>query len=290
MKKTVFAYAKAIIAMLIWGSLALFVKNIDYPSAEIVLARILFAMAFLLILFALKRRRPDGAALKKHGLKLLISGAAMGMNWAALFESYRWVDVSIATLCYYTAPVFVMIGSILIFREKLSLPRAAGMIAAVAGMFIVTGAVMGGADPVKGVLFALLSAVLYASVSLSVKSVSGLSGLEITIGQLAGALCVMLPYALITHRGAWRFPETGELLCMAALGVLHTGIALYAYFSAIQDLSVQSVALLSYIDPLSALGFAAMFLGERMGFMQWIGAALILGGALFGELIKTKKN
>jgi len=44
------------------------------------------------------------------------------------------------------------------------------------------------------------------------------------------------------------------------------------------------VALLSYIDPLSALGFAALFLGDRLSGMQWIGAALILGGAIVGEV------
>ena len=53
---------------------------------------------------------------------------------------------------------------------------------------------------------------------------------------------------------------------------------------------MQSVALLSYIDPLSALGFAALFLGDRLSVRQWIGAALILGGALIGELVKSNKS
>lgn len=290
MKSRTAAYIMVILSMLIWGTLALFVKNIGFASAEIVLARILFGLLFLVAAYFFTRKKSPGENIRRNLPRLLLSGACMGFNWMCLFESYRWVDVSIATLCYYMAPVFVVLGSLVFFRQKLNLMRALGMIAAIGGMLITTGAVMGGVDPAKGVVFALMSAVLYASVTLFVKSVKGLSGLEITIGQLVGALVVILPYALLTHEGPWRAPTMIELGSMATLGLVHTGIALYFYFSAVQVLPVQSSALLSYIDPLSALGFAAVFLGESMSGMQWIGAALILGGALFGELMGSRKK
>ena len=290
MKNRSMAYFMVILSMLIWGTLALFVKNIGYSSAEIVLARIIFGLVFLAAVYMFTKNKSPKENIRRSLPRLLVSGACMGFNWVCLFEAYRWVDVSIATLCYYMAPVFVVLGSLVFFRQRLNLMRALGIIAALAGMLITTGAVMGGADPTKGVLFALASAVLYASVTLFVKSVRGLSGLEITIGQLLGALAVILPYVLFTHEGPWRAPEMTELASMACLGLIHTGIALYLYFSAVQALPVQSSALLSYIDPLSALAFAAIFLGDRMSGMQWIGAALILGGALFGELMGSRKK
>jgi len=284
------AYAMVILSMLIWGTLALFVKNVGYSSAEIVLVRIVFGLAFLLAAYLLTKKKSGAAAIRRNLPRMLISGAFMGFNWICLFEAYRWVDVSIATLCYYMAPVFVMLGSLLFFRQKLNAARCIGMAAALAGVMITTGAVMGGIDPTRGVLFALASAVLYASVTLLVKSVKGLSGLEITIGQLVGALVVILPYVLLSHEGAWRLPTALELGSMATLGLVHTGIALFFYFSAIQALPVQSTALLSYIDPLSALAFAAIFLGDRMTGIQWLGAALILGGALVGELLGSRQH
>lgn len=290
MRSKTIAYIMLILSMLIWGSLALFVNAIGYSSAEIVLARIVTGLAFLLIAYAFSKKKADRRVFAIQMPKMLISGAAMGLNWAALFASYQYVDASIATLCYYIQPVFVMIGSIVFFKQRLSIWRAIGMAAALSGMALVTTAVMGGSDPVRGVLLALLSGALYAGVVLSVKRLHDLSGLEITIGQLCGALIVMLPYALISHRGAWHAPALREIACMAALGILHTGCALYMYFSAIRRLSVQSVALLGYIDPLSALGFAALFLGDRLSMRQWIGAALILGGALLGELVRTDAN
>ena len=290
MKNRTAAYFMVILSMLIWGTLALFVKNVGYSSAEIVLARIIFGLIFLIAVYCFTKKKSPKENVRRSIPRLLVSGACMGFNWVCLFEAYRWVDVSIATLCYYMAPVFVVLGSLVFFRQKLNLMRAAGIIAALVGMLITTGAVMGGADPMKGVLFALMSAVLYASVTLFVKSVHGLSGLEITIGQLLGALVVILPYVLLTHEGPWRAPSASEFGSMATLGLVHTGIALFLYFSAVQALPVQSSALLSYIDPLSALAFAAAFLGESMSGMQWLGAALILGGALFGELMGNKKK
>lgn len=290
MQNRTIAYIMVILSMLIWGTLALFVKNIGYSSAEIVLARIIFGLIFLVAVYLFSKKKSPKESIRKCLPRLLVSGACMGFNWMCLFESYRWVDVSIATLCYYMAPVFVVLGSLLFFRQKLNLMRAVGIIAALAGMLITTGAVMGGIDPAKGVIFALMSAVLYASVTLFVKSVKGISSLEVTICQLLGAFVVILPYVLLTHEGPWRAPAMIELGSMATLGLVHTGIALYLYFSAVQALPVQSSALLSYIDPLSALAFAAAFLGESMSGMQWIGAALILGGALFGELMGNRKK
>lgn len=289
MRGKTLSYLMIILAMFIWGSLALFVKNVGYSSAEIVLGRIVFGLAFLLVIYAVTKKKSDRTTVRKYLPRLLITGAAMGMNWMALFEAYNWVDVSIATLCYYVSPIVVMLGSLAFYKERISAARIVGTVAAVVGMVIVTGAVMGGADPVKGVLLGLVSACFYASVTLSNKAVRGLTGLEITLGQLLGALIVFLPYVLISHEGPWRAPQMTELVSLMMLGFVHTGVALYLYFSSIQRLPVQSVALLSYIDPLSALCFAAVFLGDRLSGMQWIGAALILGGAIVGEVFTTRK-
>jgi hypothetical protein len=70
----------------------------------------------------------------------------------------------------------------------------------------------------------------------------------------------------------------------------HKNIGCYFYFSSIGDLPVQTVSILGYLEPLSALFFAAAFLGESLSYWQWIGAALILGGAAFGELFRPKQT
>ena len=117
-----------------------------------------------------------------------------------------------------------------------------------------------------------------------------LSGLEMTIIQLFGAALVIIPYTFITHSGEWlNFASEGGIYAIL-VGLLHTGVALFLYFSAIQELPAQTCALCSYIDPASALIFAAVLLGDVLSPLQWIGALMILGGAAVGEILGNKKS
>jgi len=82
----------------------------------------------------------------------------------------------------------------------------------------------------------------------------------------------------------------GNLIPILILGVVNTGIGCYFYFSSIDRLPVQSVSILGYLEPLSALIFSAAILGEKLSLVQIAGAALILGGAAYGELFRSKNK
>lgn len=287
------AYIMLISSMLIWGSLPIFVSQVSYSSEQVVLCRVVLGLVFLLIVFLLRGKRPNRDGIRKYGLQLLVTGVIMGFNWMFLFDAYRFVDVSIATLCYYTEPVLVCIASAFLFKEKMTPIKIVSIVAAVIGMFIVNGVSAGGSDPLRGIACGLLAALLYCCVTLSNKTVHGLSGLETTIVQLIGAAIVMIPYVLLSQ--GFGAPVYGwkDVIFMLALGILHSGIALLIYFSSMQVLPAQTVALCSYVDPASALFFAAVFLGDRMTFLQWIGAILIIGGAAAPHilpLLQKKKN
>ena len=284
------SYAKLIASMLIWGTLPIFVTNIPCSSAETVMWRIIFGTAFLLLVFVFAKNKSDKAMYKKWTPKLIFTGFFMGANWVFLFEAYKWVDVSIATLTYYMAPIIVMIASVFLFKETAGKFKILGTAAAIAGMVIVTGVNVGGLDPMKGILYGLASAVCYASVTLLNKSTKGLSGLEMTIIQLIGAALAIIPYNFLTHTGPWLDLASEAGVYAILVGLLHTGVALFLYFSSIQELPAQSVALCSYIDPASALIFAAVLLGDVLSPIQWVGAIMILGGAAVGELFGVKKK
>ena len=284
------SYAKLIASMLIWGTLPIFVTNIPCSSAETVMWRIIFGTAFLLLVFVFAKNKSDKAMYKKWTPKLIFTGFFMGANWVFLFEAYKWVDVSIATLTYYMAPIIVMIASVFLFKETAGKFKILGTAAAIAGMVIVTGVNVGGLDPMKGILYGLASAVCYASVTLLNKSTKGLSGLEMTIIQLIGAALAIIPYNFLTHTGPWLDLASEAGVYAILVGLLHTDVALFLYFSSIQELPAQSVALCSYIDPASALIFAAVLLGDVLSPIQWVGAIMILGGAAVGELFGSKKK
>lgn len=284
------SYAKIISSMLIWGTLPVFASKIPCSSAETVMWRIIFGMLFLLVVFFFAKNKADKSVYKKLTPKLIFTGFFMGANWVALFEAYRWVDVSIATLTYYMAPIIVMVASVFLFKEHAGKFKILGTISAIVGMIVVTGVNVGGADPFKGIILGLISAVCYASVTLLNKSTKGLSGLEMTIIQLFGAALAIIPYNLFTHSGPWLDLTSEAGVYAIMVGLLHTGIALFLYFSAIQELPAQTCALCSYIDPASALIFAALLLGDVLSPIQWVGALMILGGAAVGEIFGNNIN
>lgn len=278
-------------ATLLFGSIGIFVRAIPLASSVIALARAVVG-SLVLLAAALLRRRPVDAAAVRRALPLLIfSGACIGVNWILLFEAYRYTSVGVATLAYYAAPVLVLLLSPLVLRERLTLARGLGVALAAGGTLLLTGGSAGaGSDPLRGILLGLGAAAFYAAVVLTNKFITGLDGLPRTLIQLAAAGAVLAPYVLLTRPAPTGPMTAAAFACLAAVCLVHTGFGYWLYFSAMGELSGQTTALLGYLDPLSALVFAALFLGERMGALQLAGAALILGGAALGELWQGRKT
>ena len=99
----------------------------------------------------------------------------------------------------------------------------------------------------------------------------------------------MVPYLLVTGGISGEGFTTNSVLLLLVMGILHTGIAYVLYFGSIDGLKAQSVAILSYIDPVSALLFSALFLKEALRAAGILGAVMIIGSAVISE-IQTDKT
>ena len=141
----------------------------------------------------------------------------------------------------------------------------------------------GGTGSLRGVLLGLGAAVFYSAVVIMNKKVSGADAYRKTTIQLLSAGLVMVPYLLLTGGTVGR-PDAGTVLLLAVVGLVHTGIAYVLYFGSMDGLRVQTIALISYADPISALLFSALFLREPLGAAGVIGAVMIIGSALVSEL------
>jgi RarD protein len=272
--------------MLIFGSIGLFVRNIDLPSSIIALTRGIIGSKFLLLASYITKQKPSWKAIKANLLPLVVSGVAMGINWIFLFQAYKYTTISKATLCYYFAPVLVMFLSAFIFKEKLNAIKIMCIIGAMTGMFLIVGVGSSATEKnqLLGIGYGLAAAALYTSVIITNKFIKNLSGIESAMVQLAIAAVVLLPYILATEKiqlTELSFKSIGLLLI---LGIIHTGISYLLYFSAISKLSGQTIAAFSYIDPISAIVMSSIFLGEKMTAIQLLGGILILGTTFINEL------
>ncbi|MBQ4100561.1 MAG: DMT family transporter, partial [Oscillospiraceae bacterium] len=141
-----------------------------------------------------------------------------------------------------------------------------------------------------GIFSAFMSAVLYAGVMIFNKYFKDLSGIETTLVQMVSATVMLIVYVMVTEHATAFAPSLQEIIMLFIVGVIHTGFAYVIYFSSMQKMNTQNTAILSYIDPASALIFSTIFLKERMSIMGILGAVLILGGTIFSQLYKSKKE
>lgn len=278
------ARIKLIIAMLIFGSIGMYVRNIPLSSGQIALARGIIGSISLLLAGRLVKQKLSMKSIRQNLILLIISGAAIGFNWILLFEAYKYTTVPKATLSYYFAPVFVMFLSPIVLKERLTPKKILGISAALMGMFLITG--IGGdsgTSDLIGIGYGLLAAVLYALVVMINKFLKGLSGLETTIVQISMATVVLFPYILVTEELQYsQLDFTGWLLILI-VGIINTGLAYFLYFTSMKGLSAQTISVLSYIDPIFAIILSAVVLGEGMSGIQMIGGILILGGTFISE-------
>ena len=274
-------------SMLIFGTIGVFRRFIPVSSAFLAFSRGLLGGLCILLFLRLKKRKAEGRLPRRTLLGLIVSGALIGINWILLFEAYNHTTVAVATLCYYMQPTIVMLLSPLVFREKLTAKKAACAAVAILGMVFVSG-VAGGSgtqgSSFRGVLLGLGAAVFYSAVVIMNNMIAGVDPWRKTYIQLLSAGLVMVPYLLLTGGidPASFTPLTVVLLLV--VGIVHTGIAYVLYFGSMDGLRVQSVAILSYIDPVSALLFSAILLQEPLSLLNIVGAVMIIGSAVVSEL------
>ena len=285
-------FGKYITSLLIFGTNGVVASFLTLNSTAIIFYRTVIGSLFLLSILLLTKKLPRLDLLKEQFLPVAVSGASLGLGWLFLFEAYRQIGVGTATLLYYLGPAMVIAAAPILFKERITAPKVFGIAAAFLGMILVNFNILdSGAEGSSfyGIICGLASALWYAVMLVANKRVTHMDGVERTFVQLIFAGLVVTFYALFTHKPLWPV-QSSEWLFLLVLCIVNTGLACYFYFSSTHLLPVQSVAVLSYIDPLSALVFSAIFLDEHMGTLQIIGAVLILGGAAFGELYRPRNK
>jgi drug/metabolite transporter (DMT)-like permease len=281
------AKASLIFAMLVFGTIGVFVRYIPLPSSVIALTRGIIGTLFLLLTALRRKEGISVSAIRANLFYLCLSGIFIGINWILLFEAYRYTTVATATLCYYMAPVFVTLSAPFVIKEHLTKKKILCVAGALAGMVLVSGIWKTGISEtgeIRGILLGTGAAVFYASVILLNKKLRDISAYDKTMMQLAAASIVLLPYTLLTENMSLMVLTPTAVILLAVVGILHTGISYTLYFGSMKDLEAQTIAILSYIDPIVAILLSALFLKEYIGVTGVAGAVMVLGSALISEL------
>lgn len=270
--------------MLIFSTIGVFRRYINIPSSLLSMFRGFIGSLFILCFVFVRKIKIDKNVDKRNLLLLMLTGILIGINWILLFEAYNYTTVSVATLCYYMQPTIVILLSPLLLKEKLTVKKLLCAIVAIIGMFFVSGISFNQTLNLKGIILGLSASFLYAIVVIINKLTSVKDPYLKTIIQLFFAAVSMIPYVLITKDYQVDTFNINLVILILIVGIIHTGIAYCLYFGSMQNLKGQSIAILSYIDPVFSIIIASVVLNEVLSPLGLIGSVLIIGSAIISEI------
>jgi len=255
-----------------WGTIPLIVRTVSLPAEQLAALRLwLGAITVLIVLgirgeLRLRRTEPLG--------RIIVIGVILAIHWAAFFWSLKTTTVAVALVLVYLGPVAMATMARLVLREPLKLGSILALGTAVVGVVLV--ARPGSGVTAEGVIAGLIAAATFAAMVIIGKpAAQQVGGLKLAGLQMSVAALVMTPWAvssLPTFATYW--------WQITLLGVVLTGFGLMIYWSLVATLPVATVAILSYMEPASAVVWAALFLAEPGDALSWIGVALVVGAGV----------
>lgn len=290
---------KLILISATFGTVGLFTHFIPLSSAAIVFYRALLGGAFIVAMIKLCGKDVNIKSMRDNLVVLVFTGFFMALNWVLQFEAFKVSSVAIGTVCYNMMPIFLLIIASFVFNERITLKSGICILFATIGVILVSNVINVGikSHEVLGCVYGILGAIFYALIVTFNRKLNQIETHDKVIFQFAFSALIMAIYVGLIEKKSFfidsSLPRNEIILgiaCMLILSFLHTGFCYVHYFDAVSRLKAETVAILTYIDPVVALFLSYFVLKEDMTALQFLGAVLILGSTLFNELSKTSKE
>ena len=287
-RKQVLAIASLALLAVGWGAIPLFVRN-DVPSIALVGARVTFGALALIGVAAVlgKLEFP-----KMRRWRLVLSGVLLALHWITFFESIKLTTVAVALAVLYLGPIAASILSGPFLGERVTPRLWVALAIAAGGTLLVVqpwarNSEGGGSEiTIEGIAMAALSAALLAALMLVGKPVAkDLGGLTMAIGELTVASVLLAP---ATYQAVTQYSD--YIVNFVILGAVFTGFAGYVYWEAMRHLPVAVVSVIMYIEPATAVLWAAAFLDETPNLATWLGVGLVIAGGAVAATAATESE
>ena len=283
------ASIEMVVAMVLSGSIGVFVIESEQSAFNVVFFRCLIASMCLLPYCYFKGFLRSTYFTAKNLTLILAGGACLVFNWVFFFESYALTSISLATIVYHVNPFIILGLGALFFRSKIGPWDVFWTLVAFAGLFFVVNPGLSAnanfSDHLRGLTFVLIATTLYSFTVILTKKVSFIPSPVIILLQASLGTLILLPFASLRE-----VPLVGDhWVYLASLGVVHTFFLYSVLYSAYQKLSIVMIAILSFIYPLSTVLFDFVFYDRVLGFGQFFGFALI-GFATLGVRLKWQPS
>lgn len=266
----------------IWGGSYLFfavgVRTI--PPLTFVAGRLLIGAALLMLFHSRRRREPIGDP--PPGVFLVMGFFNGALPHTLIAWSEQTIASGLAGVLIATMPLWAAgMTSWMLQEERPSRRQLAGLLIGFLGIIVLLFPDLHRASRshLLGEAAVLMAAISYAGATVFARrALRGIPPLEAAIGQLLSGGLMVLPMSLILDRPWALSPAPASIAALLALAVLGTAIAYVMYYRLLQRVGVVGISLVTYLNPIFAVIWGALWLGEPLS--GWIigGMALILTG------------
>lgn len=282
-----------IIASACWATSGIFIKTIIQKSGVSPVGLAFWRDLFtsLVLLIGILIFNPKLLLVKKKDIPWLIGMGviSVGTFHVFLIKSIILLGASLATVLQYNAPIIVTILAKILFNEPLTLKKVLAICLAAMGTILIADMMTGSKWSIQpqGLFFVLISSITYASLSLFGKKLSQDYNAWTILFYIFSFGTITLFIFQLGAPDPWP-AGTGIIPLFTGLVVISSIIGFALYIMALKKLpaSIASITATTEIFFVSILAY--IFLRERMGFFQVMGAALIISGVLLVSL--PKKN
>jgi drug/metabolite transporter (DMT)-like permease len=284
-------FAGLILLGALWGGSFLFIR-VAVPALGpflLVELRVGLAAAALLLYALAAGRMPKILGRWRSFLVLGFSNAAVPFSLISAAEIH--LTASLAAILNSTTVMFTAVVAAVWMGEALTARKAIGIVLGIVGV-----AVLVGWDPLplNGIVLLAVAAMLLASLSYALgatyakQSFSGIPPVGMALGQLGGAVALLLPLAVVSLPE--RAPSIVVIFSMLGLAFLSTAVAYLIYFRLIENVGPTSTVTVTLLVPVFGLLFGVLLLEEPFGPGTLAGLGIILTSVVLITGIAPRKS
>ncbi|WP_269851456.1 DMT family transporter [Methanosarcina horonobensis] len=272
-----------LLGCILYGMTGLFLAGIhSLPITSIIFYRLFFGLIFIFT-FLLVTNRLEELKPGKRKFRLFLQGIFITVNMFFYFLCVKETCFSIAILLEYTAPIYVMLASPFVLKEKVGKESVAALVLAIAGVYFVIrpeggfGALEFSGSRLIGIVSGLFAGMLLAVIIMNVRILKrDYSEFAIAFWGTAISCILMLPFAFETSFSLL----APNLLTLIVFGIVSVGIGGVLTTIGFANLQSQTGSLLALIEPVAGVFFDLVFLGVALSAGTLAGCVLVLAAAV----------
>lgn len=282
---------RVVVAGLVWGTIPLIIRVADGASVVKVFFRVIAASTVIVTyLLASGNWREFRTLPFAKWRQLVVQGLVLTLNWILFLTALDMTTVATAELLGYTAPVLIAALGPFVTGERFDVRILAPLALALGGIAVILlpqGLAIESSRELTGAALAFGSALTYATLMLrSKKILAGVSSAVLMTVEYTVAALVLSPFVVRAYLLGNGPTGTTSYVALVTLGVVHTAATGFLFLGGLRRVRTDQVAILTYIEPVSAVLFASLFLAEPLTAATGLGGAMVVAGGIIVARLK----